>query len=74
MPSRAASSVKSKFDTRIVEVELEDLATGVDWRVIVAGMTAGPSTPAAAPARRSLTGLRVTDLTRFMSLLGEQGR
>lgn len=63
-----------EFDTRIVEVELEGLATGVDWRVIAAGMTAGPSTPAAAPARRSLTGLRVTDLTRFMSLLGEQGK
>ena len=65
-----------EFDARIVEVELKDAAaTGVDWRVITAGMTAAPSTPAAAPAaRRSLTGLRVTDVSRFMSLLGEQGK
>lgn len=63
------------FDARIVEVELKDsTAPGVDWHLITAGMTAGPSTPAAAPSRRSLTGLRVTDLTRFMSLLGEQGK
>jgi len=63
-----------ELDARIVEIELKDAtATGVDWRVIAAGMTAAPSAPAAAPARRSLTGLRVTDLPRFMSLLGEQG-
>jgi type II secretory pathway component GspD/PulD (secretin) len=66
-----------EFDARIVEIELKDgTATGVDWRVIAAGMTAGPPAspgPAAAAARRSLTGLRVTDLARFMSLLGEQG-
>jgi len=63
-----------ELDARIVEIELKDAtATGVDWRVIAAGMTAASSTPAAAPARRSLTGLRVTDLPRFMSLLGEQG-
>jgi len=63
-----------ELDARIIEIELKDAAaTGVDWRVIAAGMAAAPSTPAAAPARRSLTGLRVTDLPRFMSLLGEQG-
>jgi type II secretory pathway component GspD/PulD (secretin) len=62
------------LDARIVEIELKDAtSTGVDWRVIADGMAAGSSTPAAAPARRSLTGLRVTDLPRFMSLLGEQG-
>jgi len=64
-----------EFDARVVEVELKDLAsTGVDWHVIAAGLTAGPSTPAAPPVRRALTGLRVTDLTRFMNLLGEQGK
>ena len=63
-----------ELDARIVEIELKDgAATGVDWSVIAAGLKAGPSTPAAAPARRSLTGLRVTDLPRFMSLLAEQG-
>ena len=63
-----------ELDARIVEIELKDAAsTGVDWRVIADGMTAGLSTPARSPARRSLTGLRVTDLPRFMSLLAEQG-
>jgi len=62
-----------ELDARIVEIELKDATTGVDWRVIADGMTAGLSTPAASPARRSLTGLRVTDLPRFMSLLAEQG-
>jgi type II secretory pathway component HofQ len=63
-----------EFDARIVEIELKDAnAAGVDWRVITAGMTAASSTPPAPAARRSLTGLRVTDLTRFMTLLGEQG-
>jgi type II secretory pathway component GspD/PulD (secretin) len=67
-----------EFDARVVEVELKDAtATGLDWRVSAAGMTAAPpASPglAAAPPRRSLTGLRVTDLTRFLSLLGEQGK
>jgi len=64
-----------ELDARIVEIELKDAtSTGVDWRVIADGLTAGLSTPAAPPARRrSLTGLRVTDLPRFMSLLAEQG-
>jgi type II secretory pathway component GspD/PulD (secretin) len=63
-----------EFDARIVEIELKDVkATGVDWGVITAGLSAGPSTPPAAVARRSLTGLRVTDLPRFLTLLGEQG-
>ena len=62
-----------ELDARIVEIELKDAtSTGVDWRVIADGMAAGPPT-AASPARRSLTGLRVTDLPRFMSLLAEQG-
>ena len=63
-----------ELDARIVEIELKDATSpGVDWRVIAEGMTAGVPTPARLPARRSLTGLRVTDLPRFMSLLAEQG-
>jgi type II secretory pathway component HofQ len=63
-----------EFDARIVEIELNDVkAAGVDWGVITARLSAGPSTPPAAVARRSLTGLRVTDVPRFLTLLGEQG-
>jgi type II secretory pathway component GspD/PulD (secretin) len=63
-----------ELDAQIVEVELNDAnATGVDWRVMADAIAAGP--PLAATAnRRFLTGLRVTDLPRFLSLLGEQGK
>jgi type II secretory pathway component HofQ len=64
-----------EFDARIVEVELKDAtATGVDWSLITAGMSGGSTPTAASPARRSLTGLRVTDVSRFISLLGDQGK
>jgi MSHA biogenesis protein MshL len=62
-----------ELDAQIVEVELNDAnATGVDWRVMAAALAAGP--PGATSGQRSLTGLRVTDLPRFMSLLGDQGK
>ena len=64
-----------EFDARIVEVELKDsAAAGVDWGVIAAGLSSGSTSAPATPARRSLTGMRVTDLSRFMSLLGDQGK
>jgi type II secretory pathway component HofQ len=63
-----------ELDAQIVEVELNDPnATGVDWRAIAAALASGPPAPAGS-GRRSLTGLRITDLSRFMSLLGEQGK
>ena len=63
-----------EFDAQIVEVELNDAnAAGVDWRILSAALTAGPPA-AAASGRRLLTGLRVTDLSRFMTLLAEQGK
>jgi type II secretory pathway component GspD/PulD (secretin) len=63
-----------QIDALIIEVEPNDeKAMGVDWTALAAQMT-GAATPAqrAAP-RRSLTGLRVTDLAQLMSLLAEQG-
>ena len=64
-----------EFDARIVEIELKDsAATGVDWRLIATGLGGGSTQAPSAPARRSLTGLRVTDLSRFMSVLGDQGK
>jgi type II secretory pathway component GspD/PulD (secretin) len=67
-----------EFETRIVAVELTDAASpGIDWGVITAGLGnpsgGGPAAPA-APARRGLTGLRVTDLPAFLTLLAEQGK
>jgi type II secretory pathway component GspD/PulD (secretin) len=63
------------FDARVVEVELKDAkAAGVDWNRIAVGLTSGADGGGAASGARSLTGMRVTDLPRFMSLLGEQGK
>ena len=66
---------RSELDARIVEVELNDTnEPGVDWRIIATGLTGAPQPAAPSPTRRSLTGLRVTDLPRFLALLGEQGK
>jgi type II secretory pathway component GspD/PulD (secretin) len=64
-----------EFDARIVEVELKDAAApGIDWSLITAGISGGSTPTPASSARRSLTGLRVTDVSRFISLLGDQGK
>ena len=63
-----------QIDALIIEVEPNDeKAMGVDWTALAAQLS-GAATPAqrAAP-RRSLTGLRVTDLAQLMNLLAEQG-
>jgi MSHA biogenesis protein MshL len=64
-----------QVDARVVEVELADeKAEGIDWSAVAARLV-GDLTPAerAAP-RTSLTGLRVTDVARLLSLLTTQGR
>ena len=66
-----------EFETRIVAVELTDAASpGIDWRMIASGLgnPSGGAPVAAAPPRRGLTGLRVTDVPAFLTLLGEQGK
>jgi type II secretory pathway component GspD/PulD (secretin) len=64
-----------QIDARVIEVEpTDEKAAGVDWSVVAAQLT-GTLTPAqrAAP-RPSLTGLRVTDLTKLLDLLATQGK
>jgi type II secretory pathway component GspD/PulD (secretin) len=66
---------QAQIDARVIEVELTDeKAPGVDWTAVAAQLV-GDLTPAqrAAP-RPSLTGLRVSDLTKLMSLLASQGK
>jgi len=63
-----------QIDARIVEVELnDDKAQTLDWAALA--QTGAPATVAGVrtPARRSLTGLRVTDVSRFMAALADQG-
>lgn len=65
---------QAQIDARVIEVELtNDKAAGVDWTVLTAqfnGEQAGAQRPAPRP---SLTGMRITDLPRFLSLLDAQG-
>jgi type II secretory pathway component GspD/PulD (secretin) len=69
---------QAQIDARVIEIELGDQkAAGVDWAAVAARMTSTADLPAGAPrpvARPSLTGLRVGDVARLMSVLEEQGR
>ena len=66
---------QAQIDARVIEVELNDgNAAGVDWAVLTAqfgGEQPGGQRPAPRP---SLTGMRITDVTRFLSLLEAQGK
>jgi MSHA biogenesis protein MshL len=64
-----------QIDARVMEIEPSDeKAAGIDWTAVAAQL-AGAQTPGqrAAP-RPSLTGLRVTDLTKLLDLLAAQGK
>ena len=70
-----------EIEARVVEVELTDpMAVGVDWAVLTAQFNApaSPGAPvaptAAALARTVVTGLHVTDVARFLTALGAQGK
>jgi type II secretory pathway component HofQ len=63
-----------QIDAQVIELEpSDDQAVGVDWNAIAAQLAPQTAAQRAAP-RRSLTGLRVTDLAKFMSLLEAQGK
>lgn len=62
-----------QLDARVIEVELNDPnSAGLDWSVLAAQLAGAPGAAADAP-RPPVTGLRVTDVPRFMALLGAQG-
>lgn len=66
---------QAQIDTRLVEVELNDeKATGIDWTVLSAELAAGPIPAGRAADRPALTGLRVTDVTKLMTLLAARGK
>jgi type II secretory pathway component GspD/PulD (secretin) len=63
-----------EIEARVVEVELNDeKAAGIDWSAVAAGQD-GELVPGQRPVRRSLTGLRVTDVTRLLASLAAQGK
>ena len=63
-----------EIEARVVEVELNDEKAGIDWSAVAAGQ-AGELVPGQRPPLRpSLTGLRVTDVTRLLASLATQGK
>ena len=63
-----------EIEARVVEVELNDDKAGIDWSAVAAGQ-AGELVPGQRPpVRTSLTGLRVTSVTRLLASLAAQGK
>jgi MSHA biogenesis protein MshL len=68
---------QAQIDIRVVEVELSDeKAAGIDWTAIAAQMRVSNDRGAnAAPqSRPSLTGMRIMDANRLLTLLEAQGK
>jgi len=66
---------QTQIDARVIEVELTDgKAPGVDWTAVAAQLVSDVPPGERAAPRRSLTGLRVTDVPKLLSLLGAQGK
>jgi type II secretory pathway component GspD/PulD (secretin) len=63
-----------QIDARVIEVEVADeKASGIDWAALAAQSSGAQTSAQRAAARPSLTGLRVTDVTRLLDLLAAQG-
>jgi type II secretory pathway component GspD/PulD (secretin) len=66
---------QAQIDARLIEIELDDeKAPGIDWTVVAAQLTGGQTAAERAQRRPSLTGLRVTDVPRLLSVLAAQGK
>ena len=64
-----------QIDARVIEVELSDeKAAGIDWAAVAAPPGAPAPAGARAAPRRSLTGLRVTDVGALLERLAAQGK
>ena len=63
-----------QIDARVVEIELSDeKAASIDWDLLATEMRDGQSPAQRAAARPSLTGMRVTDVQKLLSLLAARG-
>jgi type II secretory pathway component GspD/PulD (secretin) len=62
---------QAQIDVRVLEVTLHDeKARGVDWTALTVQLTGDQPRPGARP---TLTGMRVTNIARFVTLLEVQG-
>jgi type II secretory pathway component GspD/PulD (secretin) len=63
-----------QLDARLIEVEPSDArAPGIDWAAVAAKMSGAPTAEIPIATRQTMNGLRVTDVARLLSVLGEQG-
>jgi MSHA biogenesis protein MshL len=64
-----------EIEARVIEVELNDeKATGVDWSAVMAGQVGDIVPGQRRPVRPSLTGLRITDVSKLLASLAAQGK
>jgi type II secretory pathway component GspD/PulD (secretin) len=63
-----------QIDARVIEVEPNDAkAPGVDWARLAATMSGAATSDVPVATRRTMNGLRVSDVGKLLDLLGEQG-
>jgi type II secretory pathway component HofQ len=63
-----------QIDARVIEVEPNDpKAAGIDWAGLAAAMSGAPTADVPIATRRTMNGLRVTDVGKLLDLLRGQG-
>jgi type II secretory pathway component GspD/PulD (secretin) len=63
-----------QIDARVIEVEPTDAkASGIDWASVAAKMSGAAVADLPVATRQTMNGLRVTDVTKLLGLLDEQG-
>jgi MSHA biogenesis protein MshL len=66
---------QAQIDARLIEVELnDDKAPGIDWNAVARQLIGEQTAEQRAARPPSFTGLRVTDVTKLLSLLAAQGK
>ncbi len=65
---------QAQIEATVVEIELnDDKAPGVNWQSIAQQLAVAPGEAAQGPRRSALTSLRITDASRLLAALGDQG-
>ena len=63
-----------QIDARVIEVEPSDAkAPGIDWQRLATKMSGAATSDMPIATRPTMNGLRVTDVDKLLSLLGDQG-
>jgi type II secretory pathway component HofQ len=63
-----------QIDARVIEVQpSDDSASGIDWEGLASKMSGAATAEVPIATRRTMNGLRVTDVGRLLTLLAEQG-